>query len=116
MFFQGELDPSTGAELLFTVEDPDDPTNEEIAYIVKEGEIVNTGEGDAYVTLWLVPEGETVADEWIWRPSSLVEGGGASLVYSGSKTLQWAYECWAEVDVSGVNALIGGASVDERSS
>ena len=96
----------SGPELLYEV-----PAN--FAAIIKTFELVNIGADDDTVTIWSVPDGETVADEWIWRPPTAIEPTG-ELTFVGSMALEAGRSVWAESDGTSIlNSILAGLLVDE---
>lgn len=106
MLYQGQPDDAAPDEL-YTV--PAD-----YSVIVKDLEaFAYDGAGVDSITVWLVPDGETVGDEFVWIPTAVIDNGDR-IEWSGSKCLQAGYVIVAQTGVGGIlNLMISGLAADE---
>lgn len=108
MFYQGQPGSGSSPTQLYVV--PLDPT---FSAILRDVEVVNIGDADDFIQFWLVPTGESVEDQWIWRPYTRLDPG-ESITWEGSRNLDAGYEIWAQVVTGGLlNVIVSGMEVDE---
>lgn len=106
MLYQGQPDDAA-PDTLYTVPADYSVIVKDLEAFPFDGVSVDT------LTIWLVPDGETVGDEFVWFPTEEISETGR-LEWSGSKCLQTGYALVAQSGAGAIlNVMISGMAVDE---